>query len=83
MGRDIDHAAVAVENALKERFGRQVDFTELKVTPHERTMTIRHDGRITEGTRDRLITAIRKANTYDELWRDLTGALKPDVPAAE
>lgn len=83
MGRDIEHAAVAVENALKERFGRQVDFTELKVTPHERTMTIRHDGRITEGTRDRLITAIRRAATYDELWQELTGVPILDVPAAE
>lgn len=68
MARDIDYAAVAVKTAIVEKFGRKNELDELTVEAKERTISVRHDRRAGEGTRDDLLAAVRKATTYDELW---------------
>jgi hypothetical protein len=71
MSRDIDYAAIAVNKAIVEKFGRQNDLQDLKVTANERTISLRHAGRHAEGTRDALLAAVRKAESYDQLWEVL------------
>jgi hypothetical protein len=68
MARDIDYAAIAVNNAIADKFGRKCDLKDLEVTANERTITLRHDDRSGEGTRDDLLAAIRAAETYEQLW---------------
>jgi hypothetical protein len=68
MPRDIDYAAVAVRNAIVEKFGRQHDLQDLAVTANERTISVRHSARSAEGTRDNLLAAVRKAESYDQFW---------------
>jgi hypothetical protein len=68
MARDIDYAAIAVTNAITEKFGRANDLKELEVTANERTITLRHAARTLEGPRDDLLAAIRAAETYDQVW---------------
>lgn len=80
MYRDIDYAAVAVEKALTEKFGQQHDLTDLTVTAGERTILVRHDDRLGEGSRDDLQALIRQAESYDDLWQIL--ALHRKVMAA-
>lgn len=69
MTRDIDYAAIAVTNALIEKYGRQNDLQELTVMPNERTISLLHGGRRAEGTRDELLSGIRKSPTYEQLWQ--------------
>jgi hypothetical protein len=71
MDRDIDYAAVAVEKALTEKFGRQHDLTDLTVTAKERTIVVCHGDRLGEGSRDDLQALIRQAQSYDDLWQIL------------
>lgn len=68
MDRDIDYAAVAVHGAIVEKFGRQIDLKGLAVTAGERTIELRHEGRVRAGTRDDLLAIIRKASDFDSLW---------------
>ena len=68
--RDIDYAAVAVKKAIVEKFSR-VELQELRVIAGERTISVEHEGRIAEGTRDDLLTAVRKATSYANLWEVL------------
>jgi hypothetical protein len=68
MARDIDYAAIAVKNAIAEKFGRKADIEPLEVTAGERTIVVRHDDRSGEGTRDHLLAAVRSAGSYEELW---------------
>jgi hypothetical protein len=68
MDRDIDYAAVAVRNAIVEKFARQADLASLEVTAGERTIELRHGERTIAGTRDELLAIIRKASEYDRLW---------------
>jgi hypothetical protein len=68
MRRDIDYAAVAVKNAIVEKFGRRHDLEDLAVTANERTISVRHCERSAEGTRDNLLAAVRKAESYDQFW---------------
>ncbi len=70
MARDIDYAAIAVTNAITEKFGRANDLKDLQVTANDRTITLRDGQRTAEGTRDDLLAAIRAAETYDQVWED-------------
>lgn len=69
MERDIDYAAVAVKNAILEKFGRQADLEGLAVTAGDRTIELRHGDRAVADTRDELLATIRRAASYEELWR--------------
>jgi hypothetical protein len=69
MARDIDYAAIAVANAITEKFGRANDLKELEVIANDRTITVRHDKHVTEGTRDDLLAAIRAVESYDQFWQ--------------
>lgn len=71
MYRDIDYAAVAIEKALTEKFGRDHDLTDLTVTAQERTIVVRQGDRLGEGSRDDLQALIRQAQSYDDLWQIL------------
>lgn len=68
MARDIDYAATAVKAAIVEKFGRKSELQDLDVTAGERTISIQHDGRTAEGTRDDLLAAVRAADSYESLW---------------
>ncbi len=74
MDRDIDYAAIAVKNAIVEKFGRKCDLQNLEVVANERTITIRDGSLALEGTRDRLLAAVRAADTYAELAAHATTA---------
>jgi hypothetical protein len=71
MLRDIDYAATAVKTAIVEKFGRQYPLQELRVTANDKTISIDHEGRAAEGTRDSLLAAVRKAKDYANLWEVL------------
>ena len=68
MPRDIDYAATAVKTAIVEKFGRKSELQDLDVTANERTISIQHEGRTAEGTRDDLLAAVRAADSYESLW---------------
>ncbi len=68
--RDIDYAEVAVKKAIVEKFKDTV-LDDLQTVAGERTISIHHAGREAEGTRDDLITAVRKATSYTNLWEVL------------
>jgi hypothetical protein len=71
MPRDIDYAAIAVRNAIAEKFGRTNELQDLDVAAGERTIVVRHANQAAEGTRDDLLAAVRGAATYDALWESL------------
>ena len=75
MARDIDYAAVAVKTAIVERF-RNVNLEDLQAIAGDRTISIQHDGRIAEGTRDDLLAAVRKATSYANFWEVLASGGK-------
>ena len=67
--RDIDYAAAAVNRALVEKFGRTDDLGQLTVTAHENAIEV-HDGKHRcVGSRDDLLAALRKAESYADWWR--------------
>lgn len=76
MARDIDYAATAVKTAIVEKFGRHNELQDLQVTANERTISIRHQDRMAEGTRDDLLAAIRAADSYPSLWEVLPAQSK-------
>lgn len=71
MLRDIDYAATAVKTAIMEKFGRQNDLEDLRVTANEKTISVDHEGHSAEGTRDALLAGVRKAQDYAQLWQVL------------
>jgi hypothetical protein len=71
MARDIDYAAIAVKNALVEKYARGNDLQDLEVIALDRTIVIQHAGRKAEGTRHDLLSAIRNADSYERLWEEL------------
>jgi hypothetical protein len=71
MERDIDYAAVAVKNALVEKYAKGNDLQDLEVLAGERTICIRHGDRQAAGSRHELLAAIRHAETYERLWEEL------------
>lgn len=77
MLRDIDYAAAAVEKAIVEKFGRREDVQELRVTANEKTISLEHAGRTGEGTRDAILAAVRKADSYEQLWDVVPGNNRP------
>ncbi len=77
MARDIDYAAIAVKNAIAEKFGRSNDLEDLDISAGEKWIAISHQGRIAEGSRDDLLAAVRGAGTYDELWESLPKKRSP------
>ena len=68
--RDIDYAAAAVKKAIVEKF-HNVEPQDLQVVAGDRTIFVDHDGRNAEGTRDDLLAAVRRANSYTDLWEVL------------
>jgi hypothetical protein len=68
MARDIDYAAIAVQKAIVEKFGRKNELQGLEVTANERTISVRDGDCAGEGTRDELLAAIRAAESYQNLW---------------
>ena len=68
MARDIDYAAVAVNKALVEKFGRKSDLQELVVKADEKTISIEHGPHKVHGTRDNLLAAVRAADSYEAFW---------------
>lgn len=66
MLRDIDYAALAVQRAIVEKFGKQRELDALKVEADESVIVVRDGNRQTVGTRDDLLAALRNANDYDE-----------------
>lgn len=67
MARDIDYAATAVRKAIVEKF-HKADLADLEAVAGDKTIAIRHQGRVAEGTRDNLLAAVRKATSIDNLW---------------
>ena len=67
--QDIDYAANAVKTAILEKFGRAVALADLEPVANDRTISIIHAGQQAEGTRDNLLAAIRKADSYESLWQ--------------
>lgn len=66
--RDIDYAAQAVFTALQQKFGRKHDLRDLKVEARERTIRVTLADQSFEGTRDELMTTLRKAADLAEFW---------------
>lgn len=60
MARDTDYAAIAVKTAIADKFGRKADLEGLQLTAHERTISLHHGDRSAEGTRDKLLAAVRR-----------------------
>jgi hypothetical protein len=69
MARDIDYAAIAVNRAIVEKFGRSNDLQNLTVTAQENTIAVRDGEHLAEGTRDNLLAALRKSESYSDLWQ--------------
>lgn len=74
MLRDIDYAATAVQRAIVEKFGRHDDVQDLRVIANENTISLNHAGRSGEGTRDALLAAVRRADSYEQLWKVVPGS---------
>ncbi|HJS09100.1 MAG TPA: hypothetical protein VJ809_15630 [Pirellulales bacterium] len=74
MLRDIDYAASAVQRAIVEKFGSRDDVQDLRVIANENTISLDHAGRSGEGTRDALLAAVRKADSYEQLWKVVPGS---------
>jgi hypothetical protein len=81
MLRDIDYAATAVKTSLVEKYGRECSLDDLKVTANERTISVVEGQRTAEGTRDSLMTCIRKAGSYDQFWRMCAEATESPMSA--
>ena len=69
MARDTDYAAVAVNEAIVQKYGRAEDLSELKVVANDRTLTVKHGEHRVESTRDNLLAAIRTAASLAEFWQ--------------
>jgi hypothetical protein len=72
--RDIDYAAVAVKNAIVDKFGRKNELQDLTVVAQDKTILVRDGVKLGEGTRDDLLAALRKSETYEALWTELAAA---------
>ena len=79
MLRDIDYAAAAVQRSIVEKFGGTQNVENLRVIAKENTIAVEDGERSGEGTRDALLAAVRKAQSYDHLWQVLPGNPPPAV----
>ncbi len=68
--RDIDYAAVAVKKAIVEKF-KDTALEDLQTVAGDRTISIQHAGRKAEGVRGDLLSAVRRATSYANLWEIL------------
>ena len=75
--RDIDYGAVAVKNAIVERYGRSDSLTNLHVEAKESTILVEDGELVTEGTRDNLLIALRKSGSYENFWELATASVLP------
>lgn len=66
--RDIDYAAQAVLTAIQQKFGREHDLHDLKVEARERTIRVSLADQYFEGTRDELMSTLRKAADLESFW---------------
>jgi hypothetical protein len=57
------------KKAIVEKFGRQNPTADLLVTAKERTIAVQDGQRIAEETRDNLLAAVRKAESYEQFWQ--------------
>ena len=71
MSRDTDYAAIAIRNAVEEKFGRKTSVADLQAQGNDRTITLRDGERTAEGTRDDLLAALRRSTTYENFWEVL------------
>jgi hypothetical protein len=63
MARHINYAAIAVQTAIVEKFGRRHDLQSPNVTAIETTISVRDGPHTAEGTRDDLLAAVRAASS--------------------
>jgi len=68
--RGIDYAAAAVKRAIEEKFS-DAGLESLQVVAGERTIYVEHNGHSAEGARSDLLTAVRQATSYVNLWEVL------------
>jgi hypothetical protein len=68
MARDIDYAAIAVENAILEKFGGRAALPTLRVSAGDKTITVSEGERAIEGTRDHLLSFLRQADSVERLF---------------
>jgi hypothetical protein len=80
MARDIDYAAAAVNRAIVEKFGRSNELQKLTLTAGENTITVRDGDSSAEGTRDDLLAALRRSETYAEFWQSVQPAAQNPSP---
>ena len=71
MLRDIDYAAKAVKTAIVEKFGRTNALEDLRVFVNEKgsSISVCHRERVATGTRERLLVAVHRADSYEQLWQ--------------
>jgi hypothetical protein len=74
--RDIDYAAVAVQKAIVEKFGRKSELENLSVTVCGNTISVDDGEKSAQGSRDALLAGVRQADSYDRLW-EILSAPKP------
>jgi|GEM_PF-2534570 len=69
MTRDIDYAAAAVNRAIIEKFGRANELAQLTVAVRDNTIAVCDGDCKVEGTRDNLLAALRRAESYADFWQ--------------
>jgi hypothetical protein len=71
MARDIDYAALAVNRAIIEKYGRTNDLQHLTVTAKENTIAVCDGEYAAEGSRHELLDALRDSSAYVDFWKML------------
>ncbi len=66
--RDIDYASITVRKAIEEKFSPDNQLESLVVTAKDNTILVEDGQRFSEGTRDDILMALRKAETYAQFW---------------
>jgi hypothetical protein len=80
--RDIDYGAVAVKNAIVERYGRTASVANLHVEAKETSILVEDGEQVVEGTRDNLLIALRKSGSYENFWELATASAQSTKTAA-
>lgn len=72
MGPPIDYAANAVKKAIVAKFfPGQDDVPELEAVSSGKIISLKHEKRTAQGTRDDILAAVRAATGYANLWEIL------------
>jgi hypothetical protein len=66
--RDIDYAADAVRTSMLDKFGRSQSLGDLRVEALDRTIRVSLNGHSSEGTRDELMSRIRRTADLSGFW---------------